>query len=117
MVYPHKMASVGKPSRGDAVSTNYQTNNKNYVKLKKGNVMETKTEVGKILKKLNYKDNIITEFDNLALHLYSIPMEEKDELIAVLMWYCSVMKNDGTIRKNYKHHIENYDKLLSEINK
>lgn len=79
--------------------------------------MEIKTEVGKILKRLNYNDNIIAKFDNLALYLYSIPMEEKDELIAILIWYCDVMKNNGVVRNIYKRHIEYYNELISEINK
>lgn len=79
--------------------------------------MEIKTEVGKILQKLDYRDSQVQRFDDLAMHLYTIPMDERDELLAALMWYCSVMKKDGTVRQNYRHHIEYYDKLLAEINK
>jgi len=79
--------------------------------------METKTEVGKILQKLDYVDSQVERFDNLAVHLYTIPMNERDELLAALMWYCSAMAEDGTVRMNYRHHIEYYDKLLAEINK
>lgn len=79
--------------------------------------METKTEVGKILKKLDYIDSQVKRFDDLAAHLYTLPFNERDELLASLMWYCAVMKEDGTIRENYRHHIEQYDNLLTEINK
>lgn len=79
--------------------------------------METKTEVGKILHELNYLDSQVKRFDDLAFHLYTIPMQERDELLAVLMWYCDVMKEDGIVRNNYKYHIEQYDELLTKINK
>jgi hypothetical protein len=79
--------------------------------------MEIKTEVGKILQKLDYIDSQVERFDNLAMHLYTIPMNEREELLSALMWYCSVMKDDGTVRNNYRHRIEYYDKLLADINK
>jgi hypothetical protein len=79
--------------------------------------MEIKTEVGKILQKLDYIDSQVERFDNLAMHLYTIPMNERDELLSALMWYCSVMNDDGTVRNNYRHYIEYYDKLLADINK
>lgn len=79
--------------------------------------METKTKVGKILQQLDYRDSQVERFDNLAMHLYSIPMNERDELLSALMWYCDVMKDDGTIRENYKWHIKYYNELLAKINK
>jgi hypothetical protein len=79
--------------------------------------MEIKTEVGKILQKLDYIDSQVERFDNLAMHLYTIPMNERDELLSALMWYCSVMNDDGTVRNNYRHYIEYYDKLLTDTNK
>lgn len=79
--------------------------------------MEIQTEVGKILHKLDYIDSQVERFDKLAMHLYTIPMNERDELLSALMWYCSVMKEDGTVRNNYRHLIEYYDKLLADINK
>lgn len=78
--------------------------------------MEIMTEVGKILHALDYIDSQVERFDRLAMHLYTIPMNERDELLAALMWYCNAMKEDGTVRNNYRHRIEYYDKLLVKIN-
>ena len=79
--------------------------------------METMTEVGKILQKLDYLDNQVERFDRLAMHLYTIPMNEREELLSALMWYCGVMQKDGTVRSNYRHRIEYYDKLLADTSK
>ena len=79
--------------------------------------MEIQTEVGKILHELDYVDSQIERFDKLAMHLYTIPINERYELLAALMWYCDVMKEDGTIRNEYSHRIKYYNKLLTEINK
>ena len=76
-----------------------------------------KTEVGQILHALKYNDSQVQRFDELALHLYSIPMEERDELLAALMWYCGAIKKDGTVHPCYKKHIDRYDELLATINK
>lgn len=75
------------------------------------------TEIGKILEHLNYKDAQVERFDNLALHLYSIPVEERHELLAALMWYCGAMDDDGKVNSNYKHHIDRFDAILADINK
>lgn len=78
--------------------------------------METKTEVGKILQSLNYIDSQVARFDELALHLYCIPMEERNELLAALMWYCGAMKKDGTVHPCYKKYIDRYDDILAKAN-
>ena len=78
--------------------------------------METMTEVGKILHELNYLDSQVKRFDDLAFHLYTIPMQERDELLAALIWYCDAMKEDGTVRETYRRHVEQYDELLTKIN-
>lgn len=79
--------------------------------------MEIKTEVGKILRELNYIDSQVKRFDDLAAHLYTIPMNERDELLAALIWYCQAMKEDGTVRENYRRYVVQYDELLAKINK
>ena len=78
--------------------------------------MEIMTEVGKVLHELSYIDSQVERFDKLAMHLYTIPINERYELLAALMWYCGAMDKDGTVRSNYRHHIEYYDKLLAKIN-
>lgn len=75
------------------------------------------TEVGKILAHLNYKDDQVERFDALALHLYSIPMEERYELLSVLIWYCGVMDDEDKVREQYKHHIDKFDAILADANK
>ena len=80
-------------------------------------IMEIMTEVGKILHELNYIDSQVKRFDDLAVHLYTIPMQERDELLAALIWYCGAMKEDGTVREIYRRHVERYDELLTKINK
>ena len=35
---------------------------------------------------MNYKDDTIREFDNLAFHLYCIPLNEKEQLLRALVW-------------------------------
>lgn len=79
--------------------------------------MKTNTEIGKILAHLNYRDEQVARFDNLALHLYTIPMEERYELIGALMWYCGVIDTNGKVIDKYKHHIDKFDAILAEINK
>lgn len=48
--------------------------------------MERKTELGYILPKLNYKDGEVERFDELAFHLYCIPLNERIELLAALTY-------------------------------
>ena len=72
--------------------------------------MEIMTEVGKILHALDYQDSQVERFDKLAMHLYTIPINERYELLAALMWYCGAMKNDGTVKNEYRHRIKYYDK-------
>lgn len=74
------------------------------------------TEVGKILHELDYIDNQVERFDKLAMHLYTIPIDERYELLSALMWFCGVMDKDGTVKNDYRHRIEYYDKLLAKIN-
>jgi hypothetical protein len=78
--------------------------------------MEIKTEVGKILHELDYVDSQVERFDKLAMHLYTIPINERYELLSALMWYCGAMQEDGTVKNDYRHRIEYYDKLLAKIN-
>ena len=78
--------------------------------------MDIKTETGIILQHLNYQDSQVQRFDDLAFHLYTIPMQERDELLAALIWYCDAMKEDGTVRETYRRHVEQYDELLTKIN-
>lgn len=44
------------------------------------------TETGYILSKCNYKDSEVERFDQLAFHLYCIPVNERKELLAALMF-------------------------------
>lgn len=74
------------------------------------------TEVGKILHELDYIDNQVERFDKLAMHLYTIPIDERYELLSALMWFCGVMDKDGTVKNDYRHRIKYYDKLLAKIN-
>ena len=71
-----------------------------------------KTELGKLLSALNYKDDSVKEFDNLAFHLYCIPAPEKEELIQALVW--CVYANGVTLAENIK---KKFDEIYANVNK
>lgn len=71
--------------------------------------MDTLTETGKILQYLNYKDAVVERFDKLAFFLYSIPLNERRELLTVLMWQFTFV--------NDKEDMKKLDDILAEINK
>jgi len=48
--------------------------------------MNTNTELGYILPKLNYMNSEVERFDQLAFHLYCIPLNERIELLAALTY-------------------------------
>lgn len=61
--------------------------------------MKTYTETGKILRHLNYKDEEVERFDQLAFHLYSIPLNERKELLSVLSWQFTLLSMKEDIMK------------------
>ena len=71
--------------------------------------METNTETGAILQKLNYKDEVVDRFDKLAMFLYTIPLNERRELLTTLMWQFTFHCK--------KEDLEKLDKIYSELNK
>ena len=71
--------------------------------------METKTETGIILQHLNYKDETVQRFDDLAFHLYCIPMTEKVELLAALMYQFHVDTNS----EEFKALFKKFDEILA----
>ncbi len=75
--------------------------------------MEVKTETGIILQHLNYKDFQVQRFDDLAFHLYCIPMNEKIELLAVLMYQFNVDTNS----EEFKAKFRQFDEILKNRNK
>ena len=68
--------------------------------------MDGLTELGKLLKHLNYKDDVVDRFDKLAFFLYCIPLREKEELLHALVW---CVHADGITLA------EDIEKKLSEI--
>lgn len=64
--------------------------------------MEIKTETGIILQHLNYKDSQVQRFNDLAFHLYCIPMPEKVELLAALMYQFHVDTNSEEFKAKFK---------------
>lgn len=64
--------------------------------------MEIKTETGIILQNLNYEDYQVQRFDDLAFHLYCIPMTEKVELLAALMYQFHVDTNSEEFKALFK---------------
>lgn len=75
--------------------------------------METKTETGIILQYLNYQDYQVRRFDDLAFHLYCIPMKEKVELLAALMYQFHVDTNS----EEFKALFKKFDEILANRNK
>lgn len=71
--------------------------------------MKTNTETGAILQHLNYKDNVVERFDQLAMFLYTIPLYERRELLITLMWQFTFHCE--------KEDLEKLDKIYSELNK
>jgi len=76
-------------------------------------IMETKTETGIILQHLDYNDATVQRFDNLAFHLYCIPMTEKVELLAALMYQFHVDTNS----EEFKALFKKFDEILANRNK
>ncbi len=68
--------------------------------------MDIKTETGIILQHLNYQDSQVQRFDDLAFHLYCIPMTEKVELLAALMYQFHVDTNSEEFRALFKKYNE-----------
>lgn len=75
--------------------------------------MDIKTETGIILQHLNYEDYQVQRFDNLAFHLYYIPMSEKIELLAALMYQFHVDTNSEEFKAKFKQ----FDEILENRNK
>ena len=75
--------------------------------------MEIKTETGIILQNLNYEDYQVQRFDDLAFHLYCIPMSEKVELLAALMYQFHVDTNSEEFRALFKK----FDEILANRNR
>ena len=73
--------------------------------------METNTELGYILPKLNYKDSEVERFDQLAFHLYCIPISERIELLAALtyMFHHDIYDNRVMMEKLHKK----FDEILA----
>ena len=75
--------------------------------------MDIKTETGIILQHLNYQDSQVQRFDDLAFHLYCIPMTEKVELLATLMYQFHVDTNS----EEFKAKFRQFDEILANRNK
>ena len=75
--------------------------------------MDIKTETGIILQHLNYQDPQVQRFDDLAFHLYCIPMTEKVELLAALMYQFHADTNS----EEFKALFKKFDKILANRNK
>jgi hypothetical protein len=71
--------------------------------------MDIKTETGIILQNLNYQDYQVQRFDDLAFHLYCIPMTEKVELLATLMYQFHVDTNS----EEFKALFKKFDEILA----
>ena len=71
--------------------------------------MDIKTETGIILQHLNYKDYQVQRFDDLAFYLYCIPMTEKVELLATLMYQFHVDTNS----EEFKALFKKFDEILA----
>ena len=68
--------------------------------------MDIKTETGIILQHLNYQDSQVQRFDDLAFHLYCIPMTERVELLATLMYQFHVNTNSEEFKALFKRFNE-----------
>jgi hypothetical protein len=75
--------------------------------------METKTETGIILQHLDYNDATVQKFDDLAFHLYCIPVTERVELLAALMYQFHVDTNSEEFKAKFKK----FDEILANRNK
>ena len=75
--------------------------------------MDIKTETGIILQHLNYENYQVQRFDDLAFHLYCIPMTEKVELLAALMYQFHVDTNSEEFKAKFKQ----FDEILKNRNK
>lgn len=75
--------------------------------------MDIKTETGIILQYLNYEDYQVQRFDDLAFHLYCIPMSEKIELLVALMYQFHVDTNSEEFKAKFKQ----FDEILKNRNK
>lgn len=75
--------------------------------------MDIKTETGIILQYLNYQDYQVRRFDDLTFHLYCIPMTEKVELLAALMYQFHVDTNS----EEFKALFKKFDEILANRNK
>jgi hypothetical protein len=71
--------------------------------------MDIKTETGIILQHLNYQDSQVQKFDDLAFRLYCIPMTEKVELLATLMYQFHVDTNS----EEFKALFKKFDEILA----
>ena len=75
--------------------------------------MDIKTETGIILQHLNYENYQVQRFDDLVFHLYCIPMSEKIELLAALMYQFHVDTNSEEFKAKFKQ----FDEILKNRNK
>ena len=75
--------------------------------------MDIKTETGIILQHMDYNDATVQRFDDLAFHLYCIPMTEKVELLAVLMYQFHVDTNS----EEFKALFRKFNEILANRNK
>lgn len=57
--------------------------------------MDYKTETGYILSQLNYKEEEAKRFDDIAFHLYCIPVQERIEILATLMTQFGIIPVDN----------------------
>lgn len=73
--------------------------------------METNTELGYILPKLNYKDSEVERFDQLAFHLYCIPLSERIELLAALVYMFRHNVYDN--REEMESYFAKFDEILA----
>ena len=75
--------------------------------------MDIKTETGIILQHMNYNDATVQRFDDLAFHLYCIPITEKIELLTALMYQFHVDINSEESKALFKK----FHEILANRNK
>jgi hypothetical protein len=75
--------------------------------------MDIKTETGIILQHLNYEDYQVQRFDDLVFHLYCIPMNERVELLAALVYQFHVNTNSEEFKAKFKQ----FDEILTNRNR
>ena len=70
--------------------------------------MEYKTEVGKVLHALGYREDTCEKLDNLIMFFTCIPISERRELLGSIIWHFDFKLDENTIKK--------LDRILAQVN-